>query len=91
MTKLMSALFPDTPFIPTPSQLAVPAREQVIPSHASRRRDYFRTCTALPPGMPDYLSIDIAHTREGTERSTAAIYGGRAYLIHYEFKGRARS
>ncbi|WP_334187786.1 hypothetical protein [Noviherbaspirillum sp.] len=84
----MSALFPDTPFIPTPSQLAVPVREQVIPAHAARHRDYFRTCKALPPGMPDCLSVSIAHSVDGTERSTAAIYGGHAYLIHYEFTPR---
>lgn len=89
MTIPMSALFPDTPFIPTPSQLAVPAREQVIPAHAARRQEYFRACQALPPGMPDCLSVEIAHSVEGTERTTAAVYGGHAYLIHYEFKRRA--
>lgn len=41
-----------------------------------------------PPGMPDCLEVHVIHSEEGIERSTAVIYGARAYLIHYEFRGR---
>lgn len=56
-----------------------------------QRRDYFRLRKALPPGMPDCLQVSIDHSDEGTERSTAAIYGKDAYLIHYEFKPRRQA
>jgi hypothetical protein len=44
----------------------------------------------LPAGIPDFLQVNIAHSKEGIERCTAAIYGSRAYVIHYEFKPRGR-
>lgn len=80
----MSALFPEAPFIPTAREI-VQVCEWMIPAPLLQRRDYFRTYKALPVGMPDYLSVSIEHDEEGTGRCTAAIYGGRAYVIHYEF------
>lgn len=50
------------------------------------QRDYARTCRPLPPGMPDCLEVHVLHSEEGIERSTAVVYGARAYLIHYELK-----
>lgn len=82
----MSGIFPKAPFIPTEGQSAVPACEWVVPAPSVRRRDYFSTCKILPAGMPDCLQVYIGHSDEGIERCTAAIYGKRAYVIHYEFK-----
>lgn len=65
----------------------MPACEWVMPAFIAKR-DHARTCKALPPGMPDCLEVSVIHSDEGTERCTAAIYGARAYLIHYEFKPR---
>lgn len=59
-----------------------------MPVPAGPRQDWFSTCKILPPGIPDYLDVSIIRTEEGTERCTAAIYAGRAYLIHYEFTPR---
>jgi hypothetical protein len=36
--------------------------------------------------MPDCLEVSVLRSAEGIERTTAVIYGARAYLIHYEFK-----
>lgn len=83
----MSRLFPEAPFIPAAAQHAKPACEWVAPT--VRRRDAFRICNSLPPGMPDSLQVHVGHSPEGTERCTAAIYGGRAYVVHYEWKVRA--
>lgn len=80
----MSLLSPDTPFIPV-GQDTRPACEWVMPAPMLGRRDYFRTCKALPAGVPDYLSVSIEQSEEGTGRCTAAIYGSRAYVIHYAF------
>lgn len=41
---------------------------------------------ALPSGMPDRLEVHVVRSGDGVERATAAIYGARAYLVHYEFK-----
>lgn len=46
---------------------------------------HFSIFKRLPAGMPEYLHVDIKHSPEGTERSVAAIYSGRAYLIHYQY------
>jgi hypothetical protein len=32
--------------------------------------------------MPDKLEVSMIRHNDGVERSTAAYYGGRAYLIH---------
>lgn len=80
----MQGIVPNAPF-PSPGKETMPACEWVMPAGISRR-DYARTCTALPPGMPDCLEVSVIHSDEGVERSTAVIYGTHAYLIHYEFK-----
>jgi hypothetical protein len=82
----MSDFFPTSPVVPAGTNGAVPAREWVMPTPSAQRRNYSSTCKALPPGMPDLLQVHIDHSEEGTERCTAAIYGSRAYVIHYEFK-----
>ena len=81
----MSGIFPNAPVFSSATRDAAPVREWVMPA-VMPRRDYARTCTALPPGMPDCLEVSVMHSAEGTERTTAVIYGARAYLIHYEFK-----
>jgi hypothetical protein len=81
----MSGILPKTPFTSTAKKAAAPACEWVMPAPALRR-DCFSTYHALPPGMPDCLQVNIIHFKEGTERCTAAIYSGHAYVIHYEFK-----
>lgn len=80
----MSELFPKAPFIPATGLDTRPACAWVLPAPAVRR-DSYAICKALPPGMPDCLEVSIGQTPEGTERTTAAIYGQHAYLIHYEF------
>jgi hypothetical protein len=47
-----------------------------------RGADLFRLCKALPRGMPDMLEVSVIRHDHGVERSTAAYYGGRVYLIH---------
>jgi len=79
----MPGMLPRAPLFPSAATQAVPACELPVP--APRRADYLRLCKALPPGMPDYLEVSIIHSERGTERSTAAFYGGRAYLIHLAF------
>ena len=86
----MLGLFPKAPFIPAAGQGTVPVCEWVMPAPVVRRRDYFSTYKALPSGMPDCLYVSIDYSDEGTGRCTAVIYGDRAYVIHYEFKPRAR-
>lgn len=81
----MSAIFPNTPLLPSSSRDARPVCEWVIPALIPER-DYARTRRALPSGMPDCLEVHVVRSEEGIERSTAAIYGTRAFLIHYEFK-----
>lgn len=84
----MSAIFPTSPVIPTARNRTRPACEWVVPAPSAQRRNYSSLCKALPVGMPDLLQVNIAHSEEGTERCTAAIYGSRAYVIHYEFEPR---
>lgn len=64
---------------------ARPVCEWVVPALIPER-DYARTRRALPSGMPDCLEVHVLRSDDGIERSTAAIYGARAYLIHYECK-----
>jgi hypothetical protein len=80
----MSALFPERPFIQAVRQHALPACEWVMPSRLARR-DYASVVKRLPPGMPDCLHTSTDRSEEGVGRCTAAIYGGRAYVIHYAF------
>jgi hypothetical protein len=79
----MSGIFPKAPAITSTEPDATPVREWVMPVP---KRNYARVCTALPPGMPDCLEVSIVRSGDGVERTTAVIYGRRAYLIHYEFK-----
>ena len=87
----MPGMLPRAPLFPSIMTQAAPACELVLPVPAPRRADYFRLCKALPAGMPDYLEVSITHSELGTERSTAAFYGGRAYLIHLTLELRKRS
>lgn len=83
----MRELFtPDSPYIPAGVQASLPACEWVLPASANSHRTAFTVRKALPAGMPDYLEVSILTFAEGIERCTAAIYSGRAYVIHYEFK-----
>lgn len=80
----MSILFPTAPrFAPALTDVT-PVREWVMPA-VLPRRGYARVCVALPPGMPDCLEVSIVRSAEGTERTTAVLYGKRAYLVHYAF------
>lgn len=81
----MSAIFPNAPVFSPAVTDSSPAREWVMPA-VMPKRDFARACTALPSGMPDCLEVSVVHTEDGAERTTAVIYGARAYLIHYEFK-----
>lgn len=85
INKTMSGIFPNPPLFPSAGRDARPVCEWVIPARIPER-DYARTRKALPPGMPDCVEVQIIRSEEGTERSVAAIYGARAYLVHYEFK-----
>ncbi|SNT17986.1 hypothetical protein SAMN06265795_11617 [Noviherbaspirillum humi] len=87
----MHSLFPAQRFLPDLRPDGRPATEWVMPAPQLARRDYCRTFKRLPPGMPDCLEVSVAHSPEGTERSTAAIYDRKAYLIHYEFLPSRRS
>ncbi|GIZ52746.1 hypothetical protein NCCP691_27600 [Noviherbaspirillum aridicola] len=73
------------PVIPA-LDVATTVCEWVMPKTVLPQRHYARTCTALPPGRPDCLSVSIEHGDEGTERSVAALYGERACLIHYSIE-----
>lgn len=78
------SIFPNSPrFSPTVED-AGPVREWVVPAVVPRFGQV-KACVALPPGMPDCLEVSIVRSDEGTERTTAVIYGARAYLIHYAF------
>lgn len=81
----MSGLVPQSPTIPALFE-ARPACEWVLPRAVLPQRDYCRTYRALPPGKPDCLSVSTAYTDGGVERCVAAVYGARAYLIHYAFQ-----
>ncbi|WP_420473950.1 hypothetical protein [Noviherbaspirillum sp. ST9] len=78
------SIFPTTPRFPPTVEEAGPVREWVLPSTAPQFGQV-KACVALPPGMPDCLEVSIVRSGEGTERTTAVIYGRRAILIHYAF------
>ena len=82
----MPGLLPKSPVIPAAGQHVMPACEWVMPATARSRREHFSLYNALPAGKPDYLDVAVSHAPEGTERTTAAVYGSKVYLIHYEFK-----
>lgn len=83
----MRGIFPNAPMLPSAASDARPVCEWVMPAFIPQR-DYARKRVMLPPGMPDCLEVHVIHSEEGIERSTAVIYGTRAYLIHYEFRRR---
>lgn len=80
----MSILFPSAPRFSPALTDTPPVREWVLPATVPRQGQV-KSCVALPPGMPDCLEVSIIHSAEGTERTTALMYGARAYLIHYAF------
>lgn len=84
----MQNLFPTAPNLPAALNRAVPVREWVMPAKDLSRRHGVGFCTRLPPGMPDCLQVETFVGTDAVERSTAAVYGNRSYLIHYEFKRR---
>jgi hypothetical protein len=87
---IMRELFTKAPIIPAAGGRASAACEWVQPAARVERRDHARLNMALPAGMPDWLQVDIVHSREGVERSTAAVYGGHFYMIHYIFTPRGK-
>jgi hypothetical protein len=78
----MSGIAPGTPAFPSSGSRTVAVCELVQPRATPRRAEIFRLCTALPRGMPDKLEVSVIRHDYGVERSTAAYYDGRAYLIH---------
>lgn len=89
LESMMSAIFPNPPLFPSANSDARPVCEWVMPAHLPER-DCVRACRALPPGMPDCVEVQVIRTDEGIERSVAAVYGARAYLVHYAFMPRSR-
>lgn len=85
----MPKIFPDAPTLPATGLDLMPACEWVMPAPSLQRRDYAKLVKRLPAGMPDCIDVRIIHFKDGTERSTAAVYRGSAYLIHYEYKRRS--
>lgn len=81
----MPGIFPNAPLSSSAGMDARLVCEWIMPATIPERA-CARTCVALPPGMPDCLEVHVVHSEEGIERSTAVVYGARAYLIHYEFK-----
>lgn len=77
----MSGIVPHTPGFPSTGARAaiVCTITSPVPTPG---RGYLNLCKALPRGMPDKLEVSIIRYGHGVERSTAAYYGGRAYLIH---------
>jgi len=78
------SIFPNAPRCSPTLEDAGPVREWVMPAVVPRF-GHVKACVALPPGMPDCLEVSIVRSDEGTERTTALIYGTHAYLIHYAF------
>ena len=86
----MSGIKPGAPSFPSSGTPSVAVCECVQPRKAPGYANLFRLCKALPPGMPDRLEVSVIRSREGVERSTAAYYDGRAYLIHIAMTPAAR-
>ena len=81
----MPGILPNAPIFSSTDWDAKPSCEWVMPALLPERA-YIRTGRALPAGMPDRLEVRVVRFEDGIERSTAVIYGARAYLVHYEFK-----
>ncbi|MDQ9169469.1 hypothetical protein Q8A64_03480 [Oxalobacteraceae bacterium R-40] len=84
----MQKLFPTIPSLLETRQVKLPSHEWVAP--ALPRKNHSGVYRKLPAGTPDCLCVNIIHFTEGVERCTAAVYGERVYVIHYEFKAHAR-
>ena len=82
----MQRLFPGAAYFPEERLLQRAQHEWIAP--AALRRDRHSVFKKLPAGKPDCLRVEIQNVEEGTERCTAAVYGGRAYVIHYELTPR---
>ncbi|MGV3742899.1 MAG: hypothetical protein ACO1NO_11380 [Burkholderiaceae bacterium] len=82
----MQRLFPGSADFPEERLLQRARHEWIAP--AALRRDKHSVFKKLPAGKPDCLRVEIQHGEEGTERCTAAVYGDRAYVIHYELRPR---
>lgn len=80
----MRSLVPNSAFLSNKEISQYDNVAWILPS--STRKDRLGVYKILPAGQPDYIHVDIIHTTEGTERCTAAIYGNKAYVIHYTFK-----
>lgn len=78
----MSGIVPGAPSFPSPGTPSFTVCELVQVRSTPRRASVFKLCKALPGGMPDKLEVSVIHFDHGVERSTAAYYDGRAYLIH---------
>lgn len=78
----MPGMLPRAPLFPSFSTQAAPACELVLPPSAPRHAGFYRLARALPSGVPDRLEVCVTHLDTGSERSTTAWYGKRAYLIH---------
>jgi len=78
----MSGIVPARPAFPSSGSRCVAVCELVQPKSAQRRAEIFRLCRALPRGMPDKLEVSVIRHDYGVERSIAAYYDGRAYLVH---------
>lgn len=85
----MSGIVPATPGFPSSGTRAPMVCAIVQPRPMRRRADLYALCKALPSGVPDKLEVSIVRYEYGEERSTAAYYGGRAYLIHIAMTPRA--
>jgi hypothetical protein len=83
----MQGLFPSAAYFPQERLLQTALHEWIAP--AALRKNHYSVFKKLPPGMPDCLRVEIRHGEEGTERCTAAVYAGRAYVIHYGLTPRA--
>jgi hypothetical protein len=78
----MSGIVPGRPSLPTSGSASPTVCELVLPRSTPWRAELFKLCKALPRGMPDKLEVSLIRYDHGVERSTAAYYDGRAYLIH---------
>lgn len=81
----MSAIFPNAPVFSFSESYANPVCALIVPANIPER-DCVRMCKALPPGMPDYLEMHIVRGKTAIEKSTAVIYGTRAYLIDFRIE-----
>jgi hypothetical protein len=78
----MSGIVPGRPAFIASATRSVTVSELVQVRATPRHADLFKLCKALPRGMPDKLEVSVIRYDHGVERSTAAYYDGRAYLIH---------